>query len=892
MAVATQTERAAIVSFIENRSRPQRTLMLIVAALAATVFSLRAIAQQALNLWWFRSVSDVPIWRTNMLARVQLGALAFTVTLCVVGTSVWWAQRIGTAEVDRAKGRWLKWYQAKVGPAHGWLVIGAPVLFALWETRRVATKWQVWLLFQKGRSTGIKVPDMGGDVGDYLFKLPFWDLMTTWLSWMLVGAIALSLLVYLVNRRISLTHFVSRSEQAAVAHMSVLLGLLCIVKAVDFLVVQRMSLAMSTSGAFVGAGYTELTVQRTTLYTLTLIGFLVGGICLANVRWRLRRLAVLAAALWGIVAVMGLYFMPGVILRLRVAPQEAIVERPYVENNLEATSTAYSLTEIIHRSLEDAPTPTPSLQVDGSAGSAEGIPARVPLLDANLYAPTFQVLEGRTAVKIANVDTDRYPIDGKSRPVLLGARSPDAQGLPQAGWEQKHLVFTHGDGLAVAPADEVRADGRPDFDILADQIPIKRPELYFGEGVQGWYAIVGTGRAQQNGATFEADTGMAINSLWRRGTLALTQAELDPLFSDYITDDSQLLYRRGINERLHAMAPFMKWGSDPYPVVTNGRITWVIDGFTTASTYPNSQFADTTGLAPDSDLNQGRFNYIRSSVKATIDAYDGTVTMYRTDRQGANDPILDAWSRIYPGLFTPIDEMPAGLKSHLRYSVDLLKVQTQMLGRYHVTDPDLFLDGSRNWVVSADTGSAPEGTSSTPGGIPPVPQVLDTATSEGPRWMTVRPFNLGSAANASSPRAALSAFALADNDDAELLELWTVPNPNGSDRQRQLGGPSVVQAAINGDTELSQQFNLLSAGGSKVSFGAMTLVPNGKDVVYVRPVYVIATGTDATQQLVEVLAYTDGLVGRGATLDEALNNLREPISAVPETPEVLATPSG
>ena len=290
-----------------------------------------------------------------MLARVQLGALAFTVTLCVVGTSVWWAQRIGTAEVDRAKGRWLKWYQAKVGPAHGWLVIGAPVLFALWETRRVATKWQVWLLFQKGRSTGIKVPDMGGDVGDYLFKLPFWDLMTTWLSWMLVGAIALSLLVYLVNRRISLTHFVSRSEQAAVAHMSVLLGLLCIVKAVDFLVVQRMSLAMSTSGAFVGAGYTELTVQRTTLYTLTLIGFLVGGICLANVRWRLRRLAVLAAALWGIVAVMGLYFMPGVILRLRVAPQEAIVERPYVENNLEATSTAYSLTEIIHRSLEDAP---------------------------------------------------------------------------------------------------------------------------------------------------------------------------------------------------------------------------------------------------------------------------------------------------------------------------------------------------------------------------------------------------------------------------------------------------------------------------------------------------------------------------------------------------------
>jgi uncharacterized membrane protein (UPF0182 family) len=402
--------------------------------------------------------------------------------------------------------------------------------------------------------------------------------------------------------------------------------------------------------------------------------------------------------------------------------------------------------------------------------------------------------------------------------------------------------------------------------------------------VTGWYAIVGTDRAQQNDATFDADTGMAISSLPRRAALALSQGELDPLVSDYIDDDSQLLYRRGVKERLHAMAPFLSFGSDPYPVVADGRVTWVVDGFTTSATYPNSQFADTTGVNDDSDLAGQRFNYVRASVKATVDAYDGTVTLYRTERQGVNDPILEAWSRVYPGLFVPISEMPANIQSHLRYPLDLFKVQTRLLGRYHVTDPELFLDGSRNWVVSADPGADVDGSDTTPGGIDPVSELLDMGTGDGARWSTLRPYNLGSTSNADSPRASLSAFALASNDDPESLELWRVPSPDGSDRQQQVGGPSVAQAAINGDTELSQQFTLLSAGGSKVRFGAMTLVPVGPDIAYVRPVYVTATGPDATQQLVEVLVYTDGLVGRGANLDEAIANLREPVSVAPETP--------
>lgn len=236
--------------------------------------------------------------------------------------------------------------------------------------------------------------------------------------------------------------------------------------------------------------------------------------------------------------------------------------------------------------------------------------------------------------------------------------------------------------------------------------------------------------------------------------------------------------------------------------------------------------------------------------------------------------------------------MPAGIRAHLRYPVDMLKVQTNMLGRYHVTDPDLFLDGSRNWVVSGDPGSDIEGSDPAPGGIPPVAQVLDTSTGEGPRWVGVRPFNLGSAANANSPRRPVG---VCTGRQRRRREARTVDRaqPRRVGRPDTDRGPSVVQAAINGDTELSQQFTLLSAGGSTVRFGAMTLVPNGKDVLYVRPVYVTANGPDATQQLVEVLAYADGLVGRGSTLEEALNNLRQPVATAPETVAAdAATPDG
>jgi uncharacterized membrane protein (UPF0182 family) len=245
-----------------------------------------------------------------------------------------------------------------------------------------------------------------------------------------------------------------------------------------------------------------------------------------------------------------------------------------------------------------------------SAGSAKGVPARVPLLDPGPYASTFQVLEGRTAVKITNVDLDRYKIDGELRPVLLAARSSDAGGLPQGGWEQRHLVYTHGDGLAVAPGGRGASRRPPRLRVPDRRVRGRSPRSCTSARASRTGTQSSAPSALSRTApTFDAETGIAMNSIWRKGALALTQGELDPLVSDYVTDDSQLLYRRDINERLHTMAPFLKFGSDPYPVVADGRITWVIDGYTTSDTYPNSQFANTAGLAPDSDLTQGRFNY-------------------------------------------------------------------------------------------------------------------------------------------------------------------------------------------------------------------------------------------------------------------------------------------
>ncbi len=473
-------------------------------------------------------------------------------------------------------------------------------------------------------------------------------------------------------------------------------------------------------------------------------------------------------------------------------------------------------------------------------------------------APALQVLQGHPATRINDLDLDRYDVDGELRPVMVAARSASRNDLPERGWVQEHLVYTHGDGVVAVPADRPDADGRPDVRSLADDLVAGQSELYFGEGLTGWYAIVGTDRAEQGGTAFAADTGIDMSSPFERAVLSLATGDVEPLLSTELTADSELLYRRDIGERLSALAPWATFGSDPYPVITADHVVWVVDGYTTSATYPYSQFVPFGGSS---------VNYVHASLKATVDAYDGTVHLYRTTIGGGDDPILDAWEQIFPGLVEPIEAMPEELHDHLLYPPQLLGVQAALLGRYHVDDAETLFSGTQRWSPSA---AAPTGVATgSPGPSTQVSMFQPTGEIDlAGHLVSAMPFSPGAGAATSSARDQLAALALADNDGAERIDLVAiVPEPG-----REVATPLVAQSAIDADPRIAQQLTLLNANGSVVSFGPMTPLLLDGGVVWVRSMIVSGTAATTAPRLYGVVAVSNGLVGFGSDITAAIED--------------------
>ena len=440
----------------------------------------------------------------------------------------------------------------------------------------------------------------------------------------------------------------------------------------------------------------------------------------------------------------------------------------------------------------------------------------------------------------------------------MAARSASRRDLPEVGWVQEHLVYIHGDGVVIAPADTPAPDGRPDVVTFTDELAPERPELYFGEGLAGWYALVGTKRVEQDGSRFDGTTGIPMGSLFRRTVLALATGEPQPLLSAELTSETELLYRRDLRERVHALAPFLSLDGDPYPIISEGRVFWIVDAYTTSSTYPYAQFANTSGIRPGSDLAGRSFNYVRGSVKVVVDALTGDTHLYRTAIGGADDPILDAWDRIFPGLLEPIESIPARIRPHLRYPSDLFVIQSNLLGRYHVDDAETLFNGSQRWTISA---GALRSVGDTTVAAAPTVNVFwpsnGAATSD--TWVGVRPYAPGSTASSSSSREETVALVLGDHDDPERIVLIEL-TPTSA---RQLSNPQVAQSAIDADPELARTITLLNANGSKVQFGPMTPLVVGDGLVWTRPIIISGTAPSAAPRLWGVAVVSNGLVGVG-----------------------------
>lgn len=829
-----------------------------IATLLGTLWLIRFTAATMLDRWWFDSVTSAPVWSTRLVAQIEMGAAAGVITAFALGLATYLVLQVGPAP-DNRPNRIIVRYRQRMGPAHRWLLIGVAVLLTVQVIPSAMDRWQEWVLFIHGPSLGVKAPEIGFDLGYHLFRLPFLIIVGTWARRLLLIAAGIAIIGHIASGALKLPGRGRKSARKALAHVGGIGAGLAALQGLLYIFVQRPSLATNRNGAFDGPGFTELRIVGPVLLVLALFAFATAASAMYGVRTNRWRPAIISAGAWAVVFAVGIWVVPALVQTVVVKPAEAERELPYIAHNLAATRTAYQLNsvDVVTQEYTDGLSELPN-------ETSNKILERIPVFtDAQLIDP-LQVLEGSTATRITDVDLDRYVIDGVTRPVLIAARNTNQADLPERGWVQSHLVYTHGNGIIAVPADTTAPDGRPDVDALAPLFSPDRPEIYFGEGLANWYAIVGTKRSEQGGVSFDADTGIPLSGLGNRLVAAVGLGDIEPLTSSELTSDSQLLFRRSLLERVGALAPFVAWDAEAYPVVVDGRITWIMEGYTTAATYPYSQFAVNTGLNVSSPLSGRSYNYLHGSVKATVDGYDGTVHLYETAVGGADDPILQAWKQIFPGLLEPISNMPSGLQDHLVYPPDLFTVQTTMLGRYHVTSPEVLFNGSDRWSTSPAPGSGVAQES--PGASGAVSLLMPTIGEMQGHWVAIRPYDPGASSNPSAHRDLLAAFAVADHDDPEHMTLVRIAERVG----RQVSTPQVAQSAIDTDPTLAEEFTLLNANGSIVQFGPMTPIPLDGAMVWVRPIIVTGTADTTAPRLFGVTAVSNGIVGVAARTTEAI----------------------
>jgi uncharacterized membrane protein (UPF0182 family) len=753
-----------------------------------------------------------------------------------------------------------------MGPAHGWVLIGGAVFVAFRLGLSAANIWQPWLLFRYGPDLGVGVPEVGWSLGYHLFRLPFLKVLSSLLQQLVVISAVFAIAGHVATGALKIPRGERHSAPRALKHLGLLGAAFAVVQAFTYVFVTWPSTGTNRFGAFDGAGFTDLKIVVPSLWVLAVVATVTAAMMVRGATGGRWRAPLIAVGVWAGLHIILLAVVPSLVTKLVVAPAEAARQLPYIANNLSATKAAYSLGSVEESSLVfvdglfEPPNPDQEAELNS-----------VPLFGEAMLVAPLQVLQGTTGTRITDVDLDRYLIGDSVRPVLIAARSPNRADLPERGWVQLHLVYTHGDGVVAVPADSTSADGRPDVAALESALSPTRSQIYFGENLTGWYAIVGSKRTELGGSSFDAKTGIDLSSLGRRLALAMSVGEIEPLLSSEFDSRAQLLFRRGISERLGSLAPFLSFDANPYPVVSGDRITWVVDGYTSSATYPYSQFARGVGLSSDSDMSGRAFNYMHASVKATLDAYDGTAHVYRTEVGGADDPILDAWSAIYPGLIEPISQMPPGLRDHLLYPQDMLTVQTALLGRYHVRDAETLFNGSESWAISASAGDGVARLSGTGAAADPVPSpavslFMPTSEPLGGHWVAIRPYGPGSAVNPTSTRDELIALAIADHDNPENLQLVRIEVNTG----RLISSPKVAQAAIDTDRDLAALFTLLNANGSAVQFGPMTPVPLDGALVWVRSVVVVGTAETTAPRLYGVTAVSTGLVGEADTVYAAI----------------------
>ncbi|WP_082095961.1 UPF0182 family membrane protein [Demequina flava] len=877
---------------------PRKRSPLLVALIAVGLFLLATVifAQVWTEVRWYQQLGHEDVFWTQWVVRLVMFVVFGLIAGGAVWLSLWLAKRARPAVSTATRGP-ADQLREQIQPLEKAVMVALPIFVGIIAGFSMSGRWEQFLAWWHHEPFGTTDPQFGLDVSFYVFTLPILQALVGF--WLVISILCtlLAAFVHLVYGGISGggRAFVASGGariQLAISGLLVMLGI-----AANYWL-DRYALLNSQGEKFYGAGYTDINAILPAKIILVGIALLVGLLFLAVIwrgDWRIPATGVALMVLSALV-VGGVY--PAIVQNFSVEPNAQELESEYIQRNIDATLAAYGIDEV-----ETTPyAAATEADADALRGDAETT-AQIRLLDPNIVSPAFrQLQQNKQYYNFPDtLAVDRYRIDGEIQDTVIGVRELDLSGLSDENrtWVNDHTVYTHGFGIAAAYGNRTTADGQPSF--FEGGIPstglleVDQPRVYFGTTVPD-YSIVGAPEGTdpweldfpdddaangQVNTTYTGDGGPSIGSFFEKLMYAIKFGESQILFSDRVTAESQVMYHRDPLERVARVAPYLELDSTSYPAVVDGEIVWVVDGYTTSDLYPYSAPWSSSALFASSAVNPlpSQLNYMSNSVKATVNAYDGSVNLYAWDPE---DPILQTWSNVFPTAIEPIEDISGDLMSHLRYPEELFQVQRAQLQRYHVTDASAFYSGQDEWATPNDPTAGDSVLQ------PPYYLTLQMPGQDDPAFSLYTTYIPGG----NTDRNILTGYLAADSEtgdtpgevaeDYGTLRLLELP------RDTTIPGPGQVQNDFNSNSDAQTTLNLLRQGETDVLNGNLLTLPVGGGLLYVQPVYVQASEGTQIPLLRKVFVSFGEEVGFADTLQEALDQVFGP-GAAPEAPDETET---
>jgi uncharacterized membrane protein (UPF0182 family) len=756
-------------------------------------------------------------------------------------------------------------------------------ILALIMARNGAARWEVVLKLLNSTKFGLPDPAFGRDVSFYTFVLPFYLFLKSWSLGTIILTIVATSFLYLLSGQVSFEQNKLTVSDQVKKHFITLLVLVAVVIAWNYWL-KVYQLLFSQRGLIFGAGYTDLKVVRFAYYIMIAVSLFTALLCISGARKRRFKQPLIGFGVLIGAAIVVTGIVPGIVQQISVKPNELVKELPYIKKNIDFTRKGYNL-DIIDR--ENFPV-ADSLTINDFDPEA-GITKHIRLWDHRPLKSTYkQIQEFRLYYDFNDVDVDRYTFGNDYRQVMLSAREINYDQISQEAktWVNEKLQFTHGYGFVMSPVNEIGPEGLPN--LIVQDIPpkisvpleLERPEIYYGE-LTNRYVIVNTQLAEfdypqgETNATtrYQGSGGIPIKNSLRKLFLAIQLKDLEIIFTRYLNPDSRAMLYRSIQERVPKIAPFLRYDPDPYLVVYDGKLVYLIDAYTMTDQFPYSE--PHLAREPNAPIRE-RYNYIRNAVKISIDAYTGDVQFYVVD---SKDPIIKTYSKIFPEMFKDFSEMPAGLKRHVRYPMYIFSVQADLYSTYHMTDPQVFYNKEDKWTIPQEIYGETETQM-----IPYYTIVKFPDANGNEEFVLILPFTPVNKNN-------MLAWIAARCDQENYGEIIEYKFP----KEKLIFGPMQIESRIDQNSEISQLFTLWGQKGSSIIRGNLLVIPVKDSLIYVEPVYLRAEQSELPELKRVIVGYQDN-IEIGLNLEAALVKLfsgmepavtEEEAKAKPGEPSVL-----